>query len=90
MNKGEFVSHIATKGACTKAEADRIVEMFTSCIMEALGNGEEVVLTGFGTFSVSQVKARAGRNPRTGEAIQIEAYNQPKFKAGQKLKSVCN
>jgi DNA-binding protein HU-beta len=64
--------------------------MFTSSVIGALGKGEEVSLVGFGNYSVTKVAARAGRNPRTGEAIKIAAYNQPKFKAGQKLKDACN
>ncbi len=52
--------------------------------------GNEISLIGFGSFSVSKVAARAGRNPRTGEALEIAAYNQPKFKAGQKLKDAVN
>lgn len=90
MNKGDFVSYIANKHSCTKAEAERVIDMFTSSVIGALGKGEEVSLVGFGNYSVTKVAARAGRNPRTGEAIKIAAYNQPKFKAGQKLKDACN
>lgn len=90
MNKGNFVSYIADKNNCTKAEAERVVDMFTSSVIGALGAGNEVSLVGFGNFSVSDVAARPGRNPRTGEAIQIKAYKQPKFKVGQKLKDACN
>jgi DNA-binding protein HU-beta len=90
MNKGNFVSYIADKHKCTKAEAERVVDMFTSSVIGALGQGDDVSLVGFGNFSVSDVKARPGRNPRTGETIQIKAYKQPKFKVGQKLKDACN
>ena len=90
MNKGNFVSYIADKHKCTKAEAERVVDMFTSSVIGALGAGNEVSLVGFGNFSVSDVAARPGRNPRTGETIQIKAYKQPKFKVGQKLKDACN
>lgn len=90
MNKGDFVSYIAKKNDCTKAEAERIVDIFTSSVIGALGQGDDVSLVGFGNFSVSEVKARSGRNPRTGEAIKIAAYKQPKFKVGQKLKDACN
>ncbi len=90
MNKGNFVSYIAEKHKCTKAEAERVIDMFTSSVIGALGKGEDVSLVGFGSFSVSKVKARPGRNPRTGATIQIKAYNQPKFKVGQKLKDACN
>jgi len=90
MNKGNFVSYIADKHNCTKTEAEKVVDMFASSVIGALGEGEEVSLVGFGNFSVSQVAARPGRNPRTGETIQIKAYKQPKFKVGQKLKDACN
>ena len=52
--------------------------------------GKEISLIGFGNFSVSKVEAREGRNPRTGESLNIEAYNQPRFKVGAKLKAACN
>ena len=90
MNKGNFVSFIAEKHNCTKAEAERLIDMFTSSVIGALGKGEDIALVGFGSFSVSKVAARAGRNPRTGATIQIASYNQPKFKVGQKLKDCCN
>jgi len=90
MNKGNFVSFIAEKNNCTKAEAERVIDIFTSSVIDALGRGEDITLVGFGSFSVSKVAARAGRNPRTGDTIQIAAYNQPKFKVGQKLKDSCN
>ncbi len=90
MNKGNFVSYIADKHNCTKAEAERVVDMFTSSVIGALGDGNDVSLVGFGSYSVSQVAARPGRNPRTGETIQIKAYKQPRFKVGQKLKDACN
>lgn len=90
MNKGNFVSYIADKNNCTKAEAERVVDMFTSSVIGALGEGNDISLVGFGSYSVSQVAARPGRNPRTGETIQIKAYKQPRFKVGQKLKDACN
>jgi DNA-binding protein HU-beta len=64
--------------------------MFTSSVIDAIGKGNEISLIGFGNLYVSKVAARAGRNPRTGAALEIAAYNQPKFKAGQKLKDACN
>ncbi len=90
MNKGNFVSYIADKYNCTKAEAERVVDMFTGSVIGALGDGEEVSLIGFGNFSVREVIARPGHNPKTGKTIQIKAYKQPKFKVGQKLKDACN
>ena len=59
------------------------------CIRDR-GKGNEILLIGFGNFSISKVATRAGRNPRTGDTIQIAAYNQPKFKIGKKLKDACN
>ena len=90
MNKSEFVAHMAKQHKCTQVEAEKALDIFISSTIRALGSGEEISLVGFGRFSVSKVQARAGRNPRTGEVIQIKAYNQPKFKAGQKLKDACN
>ena len=60
--------------------------MFTSSVIDAISKGNEISLIGFGSFSVQKVEAREGRNPRTGNALKIAAYNQPKFKVGQKLK----
>ena len=90
MNKGEFVKHIANKNNITQDEATKMIDMFTSSVTSALSEGNEVSLIGFGNFSVSKVAARPGRNPSTGETIQIAAYNQPKFKVGQKLKDAVN
>ena len=90
MNKQEFIDHIASQHKCTKVEAEKAIDIFTSSVIDALGEGKEISLVGFGNFSVSKVTARSGRNPRTGEALKIAAYNQPKFKVGQKLKDACN
>ena len=64
--------------------------MFTSSVIDALSKGNEISLIGFGSFSVQKVEAREGRNPRTGNTLKIAAYNQPKFKVGQKLKDAVN
>jgi len=90
MNKQQFIDHIAQQHNCTKVEAEKTIDMFTSSVIEAMGQGKEISLIGFGSFSVSKVEARDGRNPRTGDALKIAAYNQPKFKVGQKLKDACN
>lgn len=90
MHKGEFVSYIAAKYNCTKVEAEKVVDMFTGSVISALGDGNDISLIGFGSFTVSAVSARTGRNPKTGEPLAIAAYNQPKFKVGQKLKDACN
>ena len=90
MNKSEFITHIADQHKCTKIEAEKVIDMFTSSVIDALGQGKEISLLGFGNFTVSKVAARDGRNPSTGATLKIAAYNQPKFKVGQKLKSACN
>jgi nucleoid DNA-binding protein len=90
MNKTEFVKHIAQQHSCSQVEADKIIDMFTSSVIDAMGQGKEISLIGFGSFSVQRVEAREGRNPRTGDALKIAAYNQPKFKVGQKLKDAVN
>jgi DNA-binding protein HU-beta len=90
MNKADFVKHIAELHQCTQVEAEKTIDMFTSSVIDAIGKGNEISLIGFGNFSVSKVAARAGRNPSTGEPLEIAAYNQPKFKIGQKLKDAVN
>ena len=90
MNKAEFITHIADQYQCTKVDAEKAIDMFTSSVIEAMGQGKEISLVGFGNFTVSKVAARTGRNPRTGQELKIAAYNQPKFKVGQKLKDAVN
>ncbi len=90
MNKGELVSFIAKNEDITKVDAEKIIDVFTKNVTKALADKKEVQLIGFGNFSVSDIKARDGRNPQTGETMKIRAYRQPRFKAGQKLKDACN
>jgi DNA-binding protein HU-beta len=90
MNKSEFVNYIAAKNNCTKVEAEKVIDIFTTSIIDALGEGEEVALIGFGNFSVSKRLARTGRNPATGKEMEIAASNQARFKVGSKLKAACN
>jgi len=90
MNKSELIDAIASGSGLSKADAGRALEGFTSAISGALQGGDSVSLVGFGTFSVKHRKARAGRNPRTGETIQIRASNNPAFKAGKALKDAVN
>ena len=90
MNKSEFVKHVSSQHNITQEEANKIIDTFTSSVISALGEGNAIFLMGFGNFSVSEVAARAGRNPRTGEAMQIASYKQPRFKVGQKLKDAVN
>ena len=90
MNKGEFINHITGQYECTKVEAEKVIDMFTSSVIDAMGKGKEISLVGFGNFTVSKIAARNGRNPSTGTSLKIAAYNQPKFKVGSKLKEACN
>ena len=90
MAKQEFINHITNQHKCTKTEAEKVINMFTSSVIDAIGQGKEISLIGFGNFSISKVAARSGRNPRSGKAIEIPARNQPKFKVGQKLKDAVN
>ena len=86
MNKGELVNEVA-KVVKTKKEAQAALDCVITSITKALKKGEDVTLTGFGTFKVVKRKARKGRNPRTGEAIKIKASKAPKFVAGKTLKA---
>lgn len=73
-------------GLETKAASERLVEAVFDTIVKTMGRGEEVAITGFGTFRVVKRAARMGRNPKTGESIQIKASIKPKFRAGKLLK----
>jgi len=86
MNKGELVDTLAKKADLSKKDAKLCLDTLTDEITKALTNKEEVRLTGFGKFTTSERKARKGRNPQTGEEIQIPARTVPKFKAGKNLK----
>lgn len=90
MNKQELIDAVANGSGLTKSAAQAAVDALFASITEALKKGEEVRLVGFGSFSVSQRAASEGRNPRTGEKIQIPASKQPKFSAGQSLKTAVN
>lgn len=90
MNKNDLATTVATSTGLTKQDAARAVDCVFSAITDALKQGIEVKVVGFGTFSVSQRAASQGRNPRTGEPIDIEATNQAKFKAGKALKDAIN
>ena len=90
MNKNDLVAAVAGSSRLSKADAAKAVDGVFDSITSALRSGSEVRLVGFGTFSVANRKATTGRNPRTGEAIQIPASKQPKFKAGKGLKAAVN
>ena len=86
MNKSELVDAIASESGLTKEQAAKAVNAFTASVQGALERGDDVVLVGFGTFSVKERAARTGRNPKTGEALQIAASKVPSFKPGKGLK----
>ena len=86
MNKNELIARVAEDAKLSKGEAGEAVEATLENISKALQQGEEVRIVGFGTFMVSKRKASSGRDPRTGEPMQIKATSQPKFRPGKVLK----
>jgi DNA-binding protein HU-beta len=90
VNKTELVSAVAVKADLTKKEAERVINALFASIEEALSQGDKVQLVGFGTFEVRDREARKGRNPQTGEEIEIPASKVPAFKAGKALKDAVN
>ena len=90
MNKNDLVATVSNAAGLSKADATKAVDCVFKAITDSLKGGVEVRLVGFGTFNVARRKASEGRNPRTGEKIQIPASNQPKFKAGKGLKDAVN
>jgi len=90
MNKNELIGAVASSAGISKTQASDAVEAVFGSISSELSSGGEVRLVGFGTFMVADRKATTGRNPRTGEAIQIKASKQPKFRPGKSLKESVN
>jgi DNA-binding protein HU-beta len=90
MNKAELVDFIANQNKCSKTEAEKAIDLFTNGVIGAASEGNDVSLIGFGNFTINAVEARAGINPKTKAPIQIGAYNQVRFKVGQKLKDAAN
>ena len=90
MNKNDLVASVADDSGLSKVDAAKAVDSVFDTISKALSSGSDIRLVGFGTFSVAQRRASEGRNPRTGEKIQIPASKQPKFKAGKALKDAVN
>ena len=93
MSKAEFIANIADAGDMSNAEAKRVVELVFGEIENGLKRAKKdgkFTIGTFGTFTISKRSARKGRNPRTGEAIQIAASKRPKFKAGKGLKDAVN
>lgn len=90
MTKTELVDFIAEKADLTKADAGRALDAMVEGITKGLKETGKVTLVGFGTFTAKRREARTGRNPQTGEAVEIAARTVPGFKAGNKLKSTLN
>lgn len=90
MNKIDIIDHVARSADISKAAAGRAIEAAVTAIKTTLKKGGMVTLVGFGTFYVGKRAARAGRNPRTGDAIKIKAAKVPKFRAGKALKDAVN
>ncbi|WP_237068260.1 HU family DNA-binding protein [Microbulbifer guangxiensis] len=90
MNKSELIEAIAESADIPKAAAGRALDAMVDSITEALKKGDQVALVGFGTFAVKERAARTGRNPRTGDPIEIAAAKIPNFKAGKALKDAVN
>lgn len=90
MNKSELIDAIAASADLSKASAGRALDAMVDAITGALKDGDSVALVGFGTFAVKDRAARTGRNPQTGETIEIKAAKVPGFKAGKALKDAVN
>lgn len=90
MNKTELTEAVASAADLSKASAGRAVDAVIEAITNTLKSGDQVAVTGFGTFLVRERGARTGRNPRTGELMEIKASKVPSFKAGKGLKDAVN
>ncbi|HIU49347.1 MAG TPA: HU family DNA-binding protein [Candidatus Avimonoglobus intestinipullorum] len=90
MNKTELIAAVAEQAALSKKDAEKAINAVVASITGALADGDKVQLVGFGTFEVRERGARTGKNPRTGEAINIAASKVPAFKAGKALKDTVN
>ena len=90
VNKNDLVAQVSADADISKSDAAKAIDAVLGSIANSLKSGQEVRLIGFGTFSVTHRRASQGRNPRTGDPIQIPASRQPKFKAGKGLKDSLN
>lgn len=90
MNKSELIDAMAEKSGLTKKDSESALKAFIETVSDTLAKGEDISLIGFGTFGVGERAARSGRNPKTGETIEIKASKTPKFKAGKALKDKVN
>ena len=90
MNKSELIDAVSNDAGIAKAAAGKAVDAVVRAVTRTLQSGSQVTIVGFGTFLVRERKARMGRNPRTGETIEISASRAPAFKAGKGLKDALN
>ncbi|PCI39407.1 MAG: DNA-binding protein [Thiotrichales bacterium] len=90
MNKKEFKEYIANKFGISQREAEEVINKFTDATTSALSDGEIINLPGFGSYYITELAAREGRNPKTGEKIRIKASRAVKFRAGKRLKTAVN
>jgi DNA-binding protein HU-beta len=90
MNKSQFAEAIAEKSGLSKRDAQKALDGFQDALLEAMQNGEKVSLTGFGTFEVRERAARTGRNPQTGEEMEVAASKNAAFKPGKGFKDALN
>ena len=90
MKKTELIAAVAEKANISKKDAEKAYKAFIETIIEGLADGEKIQLVGFGTFDIGERAAREGRNPQTGESIQIAASKSPRFKAGKAFKDAVN
>ncbi|MCC6277393.1 MAG: HU family DNA-binding protein [Oligoflexia bacterium] len=90
MNKAQLVDKLAAETKLSKAQSENILACTIELIKKAVAKGDDVKLVGFGTFSRGKRKARTGRNPQTGAAIEIPASRVPRFRAGKEFKDMVN
>jgi DNA-binding protein HU-beta len=90
MTKSEFVAKVADKAKLKKVDAEKAVNAFLETVSETLKSGEKIIFTGFGSFEVTDRAAKEGRNPKTGEKMQIKASKAARFKAGKALRDALN
>lgn len=90
MKKSELIAQLADSNDLSRRQAEKVIDDFLELIADELAKGEKVVLSGFGTFEVRTRVARSGRNPRTGEEINVPEQKTPAFKVGKILKDAVN
>lgn len=90
MNKNELISKVAGQTGYTKKDTGAVIDAVIEAIIDTVASGEKISIVGFGTFAVAEREARTGRNPKTGEEIEIAASKSPKFKAGSAFKTAVN